>query len=64
MVVSPEFEGHSPIQRHRLVNKILEEELKIIHALSITAKTPAQWEENSVIEKSPPCLGGSKVDSI
>jgi BolA-like protein 1 len=43
-----------------MINKALEEELAAdIHALSIVAKTPAQWEENSTVSKSPPCLGGS-----
>jgi hypothetical protein len=42
----------------RTVNTLLAEELQVIHALSIVAKTPSQWEENSVVAKSPPCLGG------
>lgn len=55
------------VGRHRLVNTILADELSQsgpIHALSIIAKTPAQWyqqqQQNSAttIEPSPPCLGG------
>jgi hypothetical protein len=42
----------------RAVNTLLADELQVIHALSIVAKTPSQWEENSVITRSPPCLGG------
>ncbi|PRD20689.1 UNVERIFIED_CONTAM: Bola1, partial [Trichonephila clavipes] len=48
------------LQRHRLVNTALKEELKgPIHALSIDAYAPTEVEK---IEKkeSPPCLGGSK----
>ncbi len=61
LVVSQEFVGRSLLERHRLVNTILEEELqKDIHALAIQAKTPEQWEKNSTVQKSPPCLGGDK----
>ncbi len=44
----------------RLVNQLLEEEFKRgLHALSIQAKTPEQWERsNHAIQPSPPCLGG------
>jgi stress-induced morphogen len=45
VVVSDDFEGKMLIDRHRLVNDILDEELQNgVHALSIEAKTPAQWE--------------------
>ena len=61
VVVSTEFEGKSLIQRHRLVNQTLAEELKHpIHALSIQAKTPEQWAQDSTITKTPNCLGGDK----
>jgi len=46
------------------VHEILKEELnKQVHALSIMAKTPDQWEKclaegQNTIPKSPPCLGG------
>ena len=32
-----------PLQRHRLVNEAVAEELKAIHAFSIKAWTPAQF---------------------
>jgi stress-induced morphogen len=61
VVVSDAFDGKSPIQRHRMVNQVLEEELKnSVHALSIQAKTPSQWAENPVLNKTPNCLGGDK----
>ena len=43
LLVSEEFNGMTLINRHRLVNKILEEELseKGVHALSIKAYTTA-----------------------
>ncbi|KAJ4446449.1 hypothetical protein ANN_13145 [Periplaneta americana] len=47
------------IKRHRLVNDILNDELKNgIHALSITSKTPAEWDSSSKqISPSPACRG-------
>ena len=61
IIVSDIFDGKPLIQRHRMVNQILGDELKnSIHALSIQAKTPAQWNENSTINKTPNCLGGDK----
>uniref|UniRef100_A0A8D2JLF7 BolA-like protein 1 n=1 Tax=Varanus komodoensis TaxID=61221 RepID=A0A8D2JLF7_VARKO len=63
VVASRRFEGLSLIHRHRLVNDILQEELSgPVHALSIQAKTPQQWEKNPKIIQSPACLGGSKHD--
>jgi BolA-like protein 3 len=43
--VSEEFKGKSLLQRHRLVNTALKEELKTIHAFSQKTFTPEQWEE-------------------
>ncbi|MEE6491328.1 hypothetical protein FKM82_016180 [Ascaphus truei] len=63
VVVSETFAGKSLIQRHRLVNEVLKAELDgPVHALSIQAKTPQQWEENPSISPSPACMGGSKHD--
>ncbi len=63
LVVSPQFEGLSLLQRHRLVNETLREELSTcVHALAIQAKTPQQWSSNPSLAKSPPCMGGSKHD--
>lgn len=60
-VVSSQFEGLNPLQRHRLIHAALSEELAgPVHALAIQAKTPAQWRENPQLDTSPPCLGGSK----
>lgn len=68
LIVSPIFDTiPTLVGRHRLVNSILVDELSQsgpIHALSIVAKTPAQWlqqqQQNgtTTIEPSPPCLGG------
>eukprot|EP00007_Cunea_sp_BSH-02190019_P001081 CAMPEP_0174235262 /NCGR_PEP_ID=MMETSP0417-20130205/4771_1 /TAXON_ID=242541 /ORGANISM="Mayorella sp, Strain BSH-02190019" /LENGTH=86 /DNA_ID=CAMNT_0015313747 /DNA_START=36 /DNA_END=296 /DNA_ORIENTATION=+ len=44
LIVAKAFEGVPLLERHRMVNKALENELKEIHALSIKARTPAQQE--------------------
>eukprot|EP00968_Pinguiococcus_pyrenoidosus_P010811 scaffold870_cov268-Pinguiococcus_pyrenoidosus.AAC.13 len=62
IVVSSAFDGVSLIQRHRLVNHALKDELEnSIHALSIVAKTPEQWEAAGMdsVAPSPACRGGS-----
>ncbi|XP_046993730.1 bolA-like protein DDB_G0274169 [Schistocerca americana] len=60
VVVSEKFETLPLINRHRIVNEILKDELKNgVHALSIVAKTPKQWEESSKeVTSSPACKGG------
>ncbi|XP_065837851.1 DNA-binding transcriptional regulator BolA-like [Oscarella lobularis] len=63
IVVSEKFTEErltKPIQRHRLIHDILREELDgSVHALSIQAKSPQQWEASDHhVAKSPPCLGG------
>ncbi|KAJ8354582.1 hypothetical protein SKAU_G00221490 [Synaphobranchus kaupii] len=64
LVVSGRFDGLSLLQRHRLVNEALREELStLVHALAIQAKTPQQWDSNPSLAKSPPCMGGSKHDN-
>ncbi|XP_057322266.1 bolA-like protein DDB_G0274169 [Microplitis mediator] len=60
LVVSDKFQNEPLIKRHRMVNELLETELKTgVHALSIVAKTPAQWEESiKTVSPSPTCRGG------
>lgn len=64
IVVSEKFvASKTPLQRHRLVNTILKDELDgPVHALSIVAKTPQQWtdmqEKGEQISPSPNCRGG------
>lgn len=45
LVVSEKFRGKPLLQRHRLVNSILKEELENIHAFSQQTLTPDQWTE-------------------
>ncbi|XP_022209458.2 bolA-like protein DDB_G0274169 [Drosophila obscura] len=63
LVVSEKFNDLTLIKRHRLVNDTVKNALKaagfeFMHALSIEAKTPKQWQPEQEPEKSPPCLGG------
>ena len=64
VVVSSQFEKiKSPLQRHRLIHGALEDELyHPVHALSIVAKSPSQWEAmvsaGKSIPLSPSCRGG------
>ncbi|KAK3271193.1 hypothetical protein CYMTET_20440 [Cymbomonas tetramitiformis] len=44
LLVSSAFEGKKPLEKHRLVNNALAEEMKTIHALSIKKLlTPEQY---------------------
>jgi len=63
-VVSNEFDGKMLIARHRIINKLLADELAgAIHALSIHSFTPSEWsDKNEQSRQSPPCLGGAKRD--
>lgn len=45
LLVSTKFEGKPILQRQRLVNQILAEEMKHIHAFTMRTWTPAQWKE-------------------
>lgn len=64
VVVSPFFQSMQLLQRHRHVNSTLSNQLKTgVHALSIIAKTPEQWEASSTVAASPACAGGMKHES-
>ena len=49
VVISPDFEGQSLIQRHRMVMSTVQEQIASdeLHAISIKAYTPEQAAENS-----------------
>ena len=58
VMVSDVFNGKPPIARHRLVNKVLADELAVkIHALALRLHTPAQWASMGERDTStsPPC---------
>ncbi len=62
IAVSTAFEGKPLVQRHRLINKALAEELADgIHALALHTMTPEEWfDKGGQAPQSPPCLGGGK----
>lgn len=50
--MSSAFEGKRLLERHRIVNTALAEEMKSIHALSISkALTPKQWNDQQPAEE-------------
>jgi BolA protein len=65
VLVADDFQDKPLIARHRLVNKILADELaSSIHALSIHAYTQSEWKaRHGDVPMSPPCLGGSSNDA-
>ena len=61
IVVSNDFENMRPVQRHQLIYKALNEEMKLIHAIAIHPFTKIEWEKNNQSSSdSPDCLGGSE----
>lgn len=42
LIVSPQFAGRSRLERHRLINSALGDEMKRIHALAIAAFAPGE----------------------
>ena len=60
-VVTNEFKDLMLIKRHRLVNKVLEDEIQQIHALALHTFTNDEWfEKAGKVVASPPCEGGGK----
>ena len=57
--VADEFEGLRLIARHRLINRILVDEIAQIHALALHTYTTDDWvARHGDVPMSPPCLGG------
>lgn len=67
VIVCDDFENKMLIARHRMVNKVLEEELSKdrenggIHALALHTMTMKEWFEKGKVPDSPQCQGGSKA---
>tara|TARA_B100001248_G_scaffold65150_3_gene45539 strand:- start:1156 stop:1461 length:306 start_codon:yes stop_codon:yes gene_type:complete len=61
IVVSNDFENMRAVQRHQLIYKALNEEMKLIHAIAIHPFTKIEWDKNNQSSSdSPDCLGGSE----
>ena len=61
VIVADRFDGHRLIERHRMVNAALAEELAgAVHALAVHAYTRADWAKRfGQAPMSPPCRGGA-----
>ena len=62
ILVSQDFEGVSPVQRHQKIFACVKAEQDDgIHALSLKLYTPEEWgKAGGEVPASPKCLGGSK----
>lgn len=62
VAVSEIFAGQSRIDRQRLINGVLADELAShVHALSMQLFTPEEWRQRKgATFTSPACLGGGK----
>lgn len=60
ILVSEDFADKKLLQRHRMVNDLLADELRDkIHALAIHTYTENEWKDiNADAPMSPPCQGG------
>jgi BolA protein len=63
IVVSERFRDDRLVGRHRLVNRLLEVELRSgLHALALHTWTPDEWfDRGGAAPDSPQCMGGSKA---
>jgi BolA protein len=60
-IVSDSFREQMLIKRHRMVNKVLQQEMQQIHALALHTMTPEEWQERAgSVADSPKCRGGGK----
>ncbi|HEB95726.1 MAG TPA: BolA family transcriptional regulator [Sedimenticola thiotaurini] len=59
-VVSRDFAGKAPVQRHRLVNQLLKPQFESgLHALALHTLTPEEWfSKGGRVADTPECLGG------
>lgn len=62
LVVSESFVGLTRVERQRKIYSLLDSEFKSgLHALTVRAMTPEEWEKNGAEGFiSPECMGGSK----
>ena len=65
-VVSEQFSGKMLIARHRLINKLLAEQLAgPVHALAMHVYTPEQWlQKEKISPLSADCMGGASSNSV
>ena len=57
VLVTEEFADLPLIRRHRTVNRILADELQVIHALALHTYTESEWRSrHGDAPMSPPCV--------
>ena len=60
-IVSNSFTDQMLIKRHRMINKVLQQEMQQIHALALHTLTPDEWQSrDGGVADSPHCHGGGK----
>ena len=63
VAVGDVFNQKSRIQRHRMINAMLQDEFeKGMHACSMHLFTPEEWEASSNVPDSPECAHARKKD--
>ena len=62
VAVGDVFNQKSRIQRHRMINAMLHEFEKGMHACSMHLFTPEEWEASSNVPDSPDCANARKKD--
>ena len=63
IAVGDVFNQKSRIQRHRMINAMLQDEFeKGMHACSMHLFTPEEWEASSSFPDSPECANAKKKD--
>ena len=63
VAVGDVFNQKSRIQRHRMINAMLQDEFeKGMHACSMHLFTPEEWEASSNVPNSPECANARKKD--
>ena len=65
VVVADGFEGRRLLERHRMVNAVLRDELAgPVHALALHTYSEADWKARfGEAPMSPPCLGGQSGEA-
>ena len=64
VAVGDVFVQKSRIQRHRMINVMLQDEFEAgMHACSMHLFTPEEWEASSDVPDSPECVNARKKDS-
>ena len=56
VIVSNNFKNQSTVKRHQLIYRVLDDIMKLIHALSIYAFDEDEYKDNPIVLDSPNCV--------